>query len=219
MVQQPVRGQYGQAQGLFDHGRLVAVHTSVQVGTGIGPSAAARQSVDHPVARNDLAVLGEALGWHGGLTLDYVHVDGDMQYIECNPRTVEPDNAAAAGVNIAQLQVRLTLNEALPSRPVMGGAGVRTHGTLALLLGAAAYQGTRTAVIAELVRAAIRRGPYHASREQLTPLSDPPSLAALAFVIAQALASPAGAVAVAAKTVSRYSIGPETIATVTGRPL
>jgi len=27
MAQQPARGQYGQVQGLFDHGRLVAVHT------------------------------------------------------------------------------------------------------------------------------------------------------------------------------------------------
>ena len=73
MAQQPARGRYGQVQALFDHGRLVAVHTSVQTGTGIGGSAAARLSVDHPVARRDVALLGDALGWHGGLTLDYMH--------------------------------------------------------------------------------------------------------------------------------------------------
>ena len=42
MAQQPTTGQYGQVQALFDHGRLVAVHTSVQIGAGIGGSAAAR---------------------------------------------------------------------------------------------------------------------------------------------------------------------------------
>ena len=62
MAQEPARGQYGQVQGLFERGRLVAVHTSVQTGTGIGPSAAARLSVDHPIPRRDIAVLGEVLG-------------------------------------------------------------------------------------------------------------------------------------------------------------
>jgi hypothetical protein len=65
MAQEPADGQYGQVQGLFDHGRLVAVHASVQVGTGLGPSAAARMSVDHPLPRRDLAALGYALGWAG----------------------------------------------------------------------------------------------------------------------------------------------------------
>lgn len=71
MVQQPAAGHYGQVQGLFDRGRLVAVHTSVQTGAGMGGSAAARLSVDHGTAREHIAVVGEALAWHGGLTLDY----------------------------------------------------------------------------------------------------------------------------------------------------
>jgi biotin carboxylase len=99
MLQQPARGQYGQVQALFDHGRLVAVHTSVQRGVGIGGSAAARLSVDHPTPREHVAVLGQALSWHGGLTLDYFDDDGSPQYIECNPRTVEPGNAANAVTN------------------------------------------------------------------------------------------------------------------------
>jgi hypothetical protein len=214
MAQQPANGQYGQVQGIFDHGRLVAVHTSVQTGTGIGPSAAARLSVDHPAARRDIHVLGEALAWHGGLTLDYLHEHGAPQYIECNPRTVEPGNAAASGVNLPELQARLTLGEHLPSPPPIGAAGVRTHGTIALLLGAAAYRGTRRAVLAELARAVSRRGKYDASREQLTPvLRDPPSTAALAFVIGQTLASPGAATRTAGATVTRYSLTPETIAT------
>ncbi len=215
MAQEPAAGQYGQVQALFDRGRLVAAHTSVQVGTGIGPSAAARLSVDHPQPRRDVAILGEALTWHGGLTLDYLHEQGAPQYIECNPRTVEPANATASGVNIPDLQVRLTMGERLASPPRVGTAGARTHGTIALLLGAAAYKGSRRAVVAELARAFTRRGCYHASTEQLTPvLRDPPSGAALAFVIARALASPKQATRMASKAISRYSITPQTIETV-----
>lgn len=212
MAQEPAVGQYGQVQGLFDHGRLVAAHTSVQTGIGIGPSAAARVSVDHPRPRRDIATLGEALTWHGGLTLDYFHEQGDPSYIECNPRTVEPGNATASGVNIPDLQVRLTIGERFTSPPPTGRVGVRTHGTIALLLGAAAYDGTRRAVTAQLARALAHRGCYHASAEQLTPvLRDPPSAAALAFVTAHALASPRQATAIARKAIDRYSITRETI--------
>jgi hypothetical protein len=152
-------------------------------------------------------MLGQALRWHGGLTLDYLHEQGDPSYIECNPRTVEPGNATASGVNIPDLQVRLTIGERLTSPPRTGRAGVRTHGTIALVLGAAAYDGTRRAVTAQLARALAHRGCYHASAEQLTPvLRDPPSAAALMFVTAQALASPRQATALAHKTTVRYSV-------------
>jgi len=212
MAQEPAVGQYGQVQGLFDRGRLVAAHTSVQTGIGIGPSAAARLSVDHPRPRRDIATLGEALIWHGGLTLDYLHEQGNPTYIECNPRTVEPGNATASGVNIPDLQVRLTLGERLTPPPRTGRVGVRTHGAIALLLGAAAYDGTRRAVTAQLAQALAHRGCYHASAEQLTPvLRDPPSAAALVFVTAQALASPRQATAIAGKAIVRYAITQETI--------
>ncbi len=215
MAQEPARGQYGQVQGLFDRGRLVAVHTSVQLGIGIGPSAAARLSVDHPLPRRDIAILGEALTWHGGLTLDYLHEQGSPQYIECNPRTVEPGNAAASGVNIPELQARLTLGKQLPSSAQCGAGGVQTHGTIALLLGAAAYGGRRRAVLAEAGRAVTRRGYYRASTEQLTPIvRDPPSAAPLAFVLSHALISPRKATVIAGKAVARYSITPATIDTV-----
>ena len=113
MAQQPAPGFYAQVQGLFDRGSLIAVHTSAQRANGIGGSAAARISVSHTAPREHIGVLGAELNWHGGLTLDYLHQNGTPQYIECNPRTVEPGNATASGVNIAELQVRLTLGEQL----------------------------------------------------------------------------------------------------------
>jgi hypothetical protein len=130
----------------------------VETRTGIGPSAAARLSVDHPISRRDICMLGETLTWHGGLTLDYLHEQGEPSYIEGNPRTVEPGNAGASGVNLPEFQVRLTLGERLPPPPRTGLAGVRTHGTIAVVLGAAAYGGTRQAVCAELGRAVLKAG-------------------------------------------------------------
>ena len=215
MVQQPAAGQYGQVQGLFDRGRLVAVHTSVQRGAGMGGSAAARLSVDHATAQEHIAVVGEALAWHGGLTLDYLHEDRSPQYIECNPRTVEPGNAAASGVNIPELQLRLTLGEELPRSPRVGRAGVRTHGTIALLLGSASRGGSRRSLLGDMRDAIVRRGLYADSTEQLTPvLRDPPSLAPAAFVAARLLASPRQAAGIAGQAVISYSIGPRTLAEV-----
>ncbi len=218
MAQQPARGRYGQVQGLFDRGRLVAVHTSVQRGTGVGGSAAARLSVDHAAPREHIAALGEALCWHGGLTLDYMHEDGAPCYIECNPRTVEPGNAAASGVNIPELQVRLTLGEELPGPARSGRPGVRTHGAIALLLGAAARGESRRYLLGEMRDAITRRGVYADSAEQLTPLlRDPPSAIAAAFVAARMLLAPRAATEIAGHAVSGYTIGPASIAQVQAR--
>jgi hypothetical protein len=148
------------------------------------------------------------------LTLDYLHEQGEASYIECNPRTVEPGNATASGLNIPDLQVRLTLGEQLTSLPRTGRAGVRTHGTIALVLGAAAYDGTRRAVAAQLAQALAHRGCHHGGAEQLTPvLRDPPSAAVLVYVPAQTLASPRQATAIARKVIDRYTITQETIHT------
>lgn len=212
MAQQPAAGQYGQVQGLFDRGRLVAVHTNVQRRRGVGGSAAARLSVDHAAPREHIAALGEALSWEGGLTLDYMHEDGSPQYIECNPRTVEPGNAAASGVNIPDLQVRLTLGDDLAGPPRVGLDGVRSHGTIAVLLGGAARGESRRYLLGEIRDATLRRGPYAGSAEQLTPvLRDPPSLLPAAVVLARLLLSPAQSAGMAEHAVSGYSIDPKSV--------
>ncbi|HVM57305.1 MAG TPA: hypothetical protein VMT74_07570 [Gaiellaceae bacterium] len=92
-----------QVAALFAHGRLVAVHTSRQAGAGAGGSAAARESTRDEQAHADAERVGAELGWHGGLTLDYLADRAGRASIECNPRTVEPGNAAAAGVDLPGL--------------------------------------------------------------------------------------------------------------------
>jgi hypothetical protein len=206
MAQAPADGEYAQVQAVFDQGRLVAAHTSAQTAVGIGPSAAGRVSVDHPFARQEVAVLGERLGWHGGLTLDYLSTGDRHLYIECNPRTVEPANAAAAGVDLPDLHLRLSRREH-PAEQGPGRTGVRTHSSLAVLLGTGAYEGTRAAVIAQAMRLARHKGAFADSVERLTPVaSDPPSALPLAVTFARLVASPGAATSVAASAVAGYSV-------------
>jgi hypothetical protein len=217
MVQVAARGEYAQVQALFDHGRLIAVHTSAQTAVGIGPSAAARVSVDHPFARHEVALLGKRLGWHGGLTLDYLFQGTDHVYIECNPRTVEPANAAASGVNLAELQVALSLGEHVNEAPV-GRTGIRTHSTLAILLGTAAYIRTRRAVLMEALRLGLHRGQYKHSQECLTPvLRDLESVIPLALVAACVMVLPRSAERLAGAAVGAYSMTPDAIQRVAER--
>ena len=93
-----------------------------------------------------------------------------------------------------------------------GRPGVRTHGTIAMLLGAAARGGSRRSVIGELADAVMDRGRYEGSTEQLTPiLRDPPSLLPAAFVGARLLISPGGASKIAKQAVANYSLDLSTL--------
>src|SRR5208283_2596932 len=182
-------GDYCQMQALFDRGKLVAAHSSQQRAVGMGGSAAARISVDHQQPRHDVEKLGAYLNWHGGLTLDYFFDGERPSYIECNPRTVEPGNAVASGVDIPELQVRLSAGLATspspPARP-----GVRTHGLIAVLFGLAG-RGGRREIVAKTARALLARGEFKDSAEQLTPIGrDPWSAIPALVVLSRLLASP-----------------------------
>ena len=206
LAQQPAGGTYAQVAALFCHGRLVAVHCSEQVGIGTGGSAAARVGVDHPLVREHVTRLGAFLGWHGGLTMDYLHVNGAPRYIECNPRTVEPADAAASGVDLPRLTIALSRGDALPDSPVVGRPGHRTHSAMALVLGAA-EQGGRLSTLTTVVTALVGRGPYRGSREVLTPLRhDPLSAVPLVVTALQVLARPNSVSAIASGAVRRYAV-------------
>lgn len=217
MIQAPATGTYGQVGALFDRGRLVAAACSEQIGAGAGGSAAARLSVRHPEAVEAARMVGRHLGWHGGLTLDYLHTGGHPQLIECNPRTVEPGNAAAAGVDLPGLTVALCRGEPLPDRPLIARPGIRTRSTMALAMGAAEGQGTRRAVAGAVARAVTRRPPLHGSTEVLTPvLRDPPS--AIPFLVAagRVTVRPADVARLAGGAVDAYRVSPDAIRRVRG---
>jgi len=212
LAQHPAAGTYAQVAGLFSHGRLVAAHTSEQVGLGAGGSAAARVSVNHPQPRTDIEQLGKHLGWHGGLTLDYLHRNGTPQYIEANARTVEPGNAAASGVNLPALTIAISRGDPLPDTPLVGLPGVCTHSSLALMLGAAERSGSRAAALRALMAGLGRRGELRDSREVLTPVpADPLSLIPVVVVASQLLLEPGRAQTLATGAVRDYAVPPAAV--------
>lgn len=212
MVQACAEGRYAQVQAVFEHGRLLAGAVSEQLAVGAGGSAAARLSVDHPRAVEAIQTLGRHLGWHGGLTLDYLHIDGRPSFIECNPRTIEPGNAAAAGVDLPALTIALTRGDALPAVPLLTRAGVRTRSTMAIALGAAERHRTRRAILGSLASSIGRRPPLRHSTEVLTPiLADPPSLIPLIVAVGAVLARPGQVASLADGTVDTYAVTPSAV--------
>ena len=116
LVQGVAPGILEVVQSIFDHGRLIAAHCYRQTAVGVGGSAAARIGIPRPFILQHLMKIGQALKWHGSLMLDYLFDDsnGQIAYIDPNPRMGETMNATFHGINIADLVVRLSLGEVIP---------------------------------------------------------------------------------------------------------
>ncbi|MDL2294760.1 hypothetical protein LJC60_09085, partial [Ruminococcaceae bacterium OttesenSCG-928-D13] len=208
MLQADMPGRYGQVGAVFRHGKLLAVHSSLQTGVGVGGSAAARKSVHLPTAYAHIQKIGQHLCWHGPLTLDFILKNGKPYYIECNPRMVEPANAYMAGVNFPDLLIRLSTGCKISGDVKIGARGVKTHSMEALLLGIAETAGKRMDIL-HTVRAYIRD---KGSTEVLTPITkDLPSAIPLLTVFASLMFRPKSGSRLAGKAVQTYSILPQTI--------
>ena len=129
----------------------------------------ARTSADHPIVREHVARIGQHLGWHGALFIDYFYEreSGQPEYIECNPRIGETVNAMVSGVNLPQLLVRISRGET-PSPVPLSRVGVRTH-NLFMILMSMAYEGQgRAALVREIRECARGRGLYEHGEDELT---------------------------------------------------
>ena len=167
LVQQPVAGPLVMVQAVFAAGELVAFHGCERVREGTAGGASHKLGRRIPGVREQMARLGAALTWHGALSADVIDGPRGPVLIDINPRLVEPANALASGVDLTRALVEVAL--AGTSRPQPDGTpGARTHQLLLAVLGAA-QQGRRREVARELAAAALRRGSYRGSREELTP--------------------------------------------------
>jgi hypothetical protein len=167
-VQEALTGSFVMAQCIFDTGSLVAFHANERVQEGANGSAAAKARVDAPGLRADLGRLGQALDWHGALSVDAIVVDARAYVIDVNPRLVEPGNALAAGTDTVSALLAVAMGTPAVASPPPR-AGVRTHQFLMALLGAAQRTGRRRSVLAEIVARLRRRGVYAHSTEELLP--------------------------------------------------
>ncbi|HEX3750791.1 MAG TPA: hypothetical protein VHW06_09525 [Streptosporangiaceae bacterium] len=187
LLQQPVPGPLAMVQSVFARGQLVAFHANLRTREGTGGGASHKLGLALPAAREAITTLGSALDWHGALSADVILGGHEPQFIDINPRLVEPVNAFRSGVDLAGTLVEVARTGHAPAQPA-GNPGVRTHQLLLAVLGAA-QQGRRRAVLRELGQALTRTGDYRGSTEELTPGW---SLPVLAAALATAAAPAAG---------------------------
>lgn len=208
MVQQDIVGDYGQVQAVFHHGQLLAVHSSVKVGSGAGGSAAARLSIESEKTREHVEKLGQFLQWHGALTLDFIRTDGHFYYIECNPRMVEPANAYKAGVNFPKIMIELANGCYSKSDVSVGQAGVGTHSLMALLIGTAERTKSRKKILQTIGQWLFKSD----SEEVLTPVwKDFLSFIPLATITIRLLINPKSVTKLVNNTVKDYSVEAATL--------
>jgi predicted ATP-grasp superfamily ATP-dependent carboligase len=167
LVQQPVAGPLVMVQSVFADGELVAFGACERVREGTSGGASHKLGRQWPQAREHLARLGADLGWHGALSADVIDGPQGPEFIDINPRLVEPANALASGVDLAGALVEVAMSGTSRSQSD-GVPGARTHQLMLAVLGAA-QQGRRRDVARELADAAMRRGTYRGSQEELTP--------------------------------------------------
>jgi predicted ATP-grasp superfamily ATP-dependent carboligase len=199
LAQDLVAGEIEKAQAVFCRGELLGFHAYRQIAPGAGGGEAIKQSVVRPELRACVAGIGQALAWHGALSVDcIVPEDGAAPLlIDCNPRLVEPMSAYLAGLDLVGLLLRVSMGET-PAPPADSRAGVRTHLAMQALLGCAARGGTRRDLVRECWRVANGSGPYAGSAEELTPVRlDWISAVPLAMVAVLLLAAPGRGVALA----------------------
>jgi hypothetical protein len=195
LVQEAIDGPIEHAQAVFDKGRLLGMHAYRQIVRGAGGGPAVKESVQRPVVRSHLIQIGECLGWHGALSVDYImrRENGIPHYIDCNPRLVEPINAMLSGLDLTELLLQVSLGEH-PPEAAADREGIRTHMALQALLGCAIRGGSRLDLLSECWRLASHSGLYAGSHEELTPSRwDWPSIAPTIFGALWLLANPAAA--------------------------
>lgn len=170
LVQDFVPGITGKAQAVFSRGRLLGFHGYRQIAAGAGGGEAIKQSESRADVRDYVAAIGQRLGWHGALSVDYILADAATPLlIDCNPRLVEPMGAYLAGVDLVGLLLAISLGQT-PEPAPHSRDGVRTHLAMQALLGCASRDGSRRDVAGVCWHLAAGGGAYVGSAEELTPL-------------------------------------------------
>ena len=219
LVQQVVRGALVMVQSVFADGELVAFHACERVREGALGGASHKRGLRLPEAREHLARLGGALGWHGALSADVILSPAGPVFIDINPRLVEPANAMASGVDLVRALVEVARTGSPAAQPAAmpavrtqqqaGMPGVRTHQLLVAVLGAA-QRGRRRDVARELGQAALHRGDYLGSREELTPRGgDPLAGLPVAVIALAAMVRPAAWRYFTSGSTGAYSLTPD----------
>jgi predicted ATP-grasp superfamily ATP-dependent carboligase len=213
LVQDFIAGTTEKAQSVFCRGELVGFHAYRGIAPGVGGGEAMKQSVGRPQVRAMLETIGRRLAWHGALSIDYLMPKQNPTplLVDCNPRLVEPMSAYLAGTDLVGLLLDVSRGKTPAPLPA-SREGVRTHLAMQALLGIAARENSRRALLRECWRLWGRREPYADSREEMTPVNlDRMSAVPLTMTAMLLLARPRAAITLArggfgAHLLSRESI-------------
>jgi hypothetical protein len=220
LVEEPVSGPLVMVQSVFAGGQLIALHANERTREGAGGGACNKTSRHVPGITEDVQTLGTRLRWHGALSLDAILTPAGPVWIDVNPRLVEPGNAARAGTDLLEPMLALARGDQPPGPAGVVPDGVRTHQLLLSVLGAAQDGRGRRGVLRELWDAALSRGPYRESTEELTPLVGGDVVAGLPVAIAAAatLLNPASHRWFTRGAVSGYALTPSGWRQIAGPP-
>ena len=171
LVQEWIAGTTEKAQSVFCRGELVGFHAYRGIALGVGGGEAIKVSVSRPQVRAMLERIGQRLAWHGALSIDYLMPDQNPTplLIDCNPRLVEPMSAYLAGSDLVGLLLQVSRGEPPAALPA-SREGVRTHLAMQALLGVAARERSRRALLHECWRLARGSDAYAGSHEEMTPV-------------------------------------------------
>ena len=209
LIQAAAPGDFEQSHAIFDHGHLLALHCTRRLLEGAGGGAIVKIAVNRPVIRQHFEKIGQYLNWHGSLSIDYFWdgQTGQPSYIDANPRITEPMNAVVNGINLADLQVQLSLGMEISPIPP-GKTALKSHNALQAMLGAAGRRHSRLDVLREMYRVAFKKGVYKDSQEGMTPiLQDIPSSLPLAVVAINLLFNPSSEQRLSSQAIADYSLG------------
>lgn len=209
LVQEASPGIFEQAHSIFDHGRLLALHCTRRLKEGLNGGAIIKVGVERPLVRRHTEKIGSSLKWHGSLSIDYFfdQPNGNVYYIDANPRITEPMNAVVNGLNLAEMQVQLSLSKFIQDVPHDSIVN-KSHSAIQALLEAAGRRHSRLDLLKEIYLIIAKKGIYQNSRESMTPITkDFPSIMPLSGVLLQLLYNPQCGPTIAQNTIANYTLG------------
>ena len=216
LVQEACRGSFENVYTLFDHGRLVACHSSVRTIEGFCGGHIVRTGVDRPTVEREIGLIGAELGWHGCVAFDYFYEDANKKacYIDASPRLVEPMNAHVNGTPIVNLQIGLSLDGTARARPTPSRK-LSTYSVMMGLLATAFRSRSRMAVLREFSDWRAHRGHYRRGVEELTnPTADRASWVPIMWVLANLTARPFLAEKLGRASIRAYALSKESVETI-----
>lgn len=213
LIQGLAVGKMEVGYSLFDKGKLISFYCSQRLREGHNGSSCSKVGVERPIVQEHFRKIGEKLGWHGALAIDYFYTEDTKMpfYIDASPRLVEPMSAFLNGINFPENLIRLSIGESEQIK-IQSALAIRTHMLMMSLMFIAAKTNSRVALISDLWTAIFSKGDYENSIEELSNFShDWLNLFSLFFVIFRLLINPNNADKIAGATVKNYALSLDTI--------